>query len=142
MDAKGIGVMRGYKDRMAEEEMETIKNLLYGEQTDKLAFSSIDVGDALIIETRNSTYRFLVIDAVSGQGILTGGMSVGNAGCALLIGVSVEDKNGFRLDTTCLKVGGRAIFHLDTDNGIDRLITSGITSLFHIRDGKAQKRIA
>ena len=122
--------------------METIKNLLNGEQTDKLAFSSIDTGDTLIIETRNSTYRFLVIDAISGQGIVSGGSSLDCASGALLIGVSVEDRNGYRLDTTCLKIDGRAIFHIDTDNGIERLITSRITNLFHIRDDKAHKRIA
>ena len=127
---------------MVEIEMESIKNLLYGEKIEKLSFDCVNEGETLMIETRNSTYRFLVIDAISGQGILTGGSFHDNSIIALLIGVSVEDRNGFRLDTTCLKVGGRAIFHLDIEIGIERLITSRITNLFHIRDGKSQKRIA
>ena len=139
---KTFGSTELCEERTVENKMESIKNLLYGERIEKLSFDGLNDGETLVIETRNSTYRFLVIDAISGQGILMGGAFDDSPVSGLLIGVSIEDRNGFRLDTTCLKIGGRAIFHLDTEIGIERLITSRITNLFHVRDSKAWKRIA
>ena len=122
--------------------MEGIKNLFYGKKASKLAFEELNAADTILIETQNNTYRFLILDLISGRGILSGGAVGKSSYAAMLIGSLIQEGSSFRLDSSCLKTGARANFYLENEDGADRLVTSIITGLFLVRDDKAQRRIA
>ena len=106
-----------------------------------IEFEELKTSEEIIIETRNSTYRFSVSDAAERRGYLSGG-SVGKEPVkAILIGVIMNCGDSCVNDYGCLKTNGRAFFYLETSNGTKHLVTSKITGLIHIKNITEQKYI-
>lgn len=104
-----------------------------------IEFEDIKVSEELIIETQNSSYRFLVTDASQRQGYLSGG-SLGKAlRRAILMGTISKEGDTFTTDPWGLKTDARAFFYLETESGMKHLVTSIITQLTHVRNEEVQK---
>src|SRR5215510_7438072 len=94
-----------------------------------IEFEELKTREEIIIETRNSRYRFLVSDAAARRGYLSGG-SVGEEPVkAVLMGVISKRGDTFVNDCECLKTNGRAFFYLDSDGVMKHMVTSLITGL-------------
>jgi len=89
---------------------------------------SVRAGEEISIDTRNSAYRFVVVDARERRGRLSGGALGPREHDAVLVGAMPGDPAGAeRFDG--LRIGRRALFYLTARNGVERLITSMITGL-------------
>ncbi len=106
-----------------------------------IEFDELRSSEEIIIETKNSSYRFAVSDAYARRGYLSGG-SVGEQPIrATLMGVVTKRGDSFMTDAWCLKTNGRAFFYIETENGLKHLVTSVITGLIHIKNITEQKYI-
>src|SRR5262245_42931425 len=84
-----------------------------------VGFDEVHTGGCITIQTRTSNYRFFVLDASEGQGLLTGGSLGDEAVYAMLAGVlSGNDNTFYALE---LKTGGRAIFLMEKNNQVENL---------------------
>jgi hypothetical protein len=88
-----------------------------------------DKEDQILIRTQNSEYRFSISDPEERRGTLTGGTLGDKARDAVLVGSLVEGNGSLDNVTAGLKTGRRALFYLTAKNGVERLITSMITSV-------------
>lgn len=95
----------------------------------KITFKDISPSDCIAIRTQNSEYRFSVVDPTERRGILTGGSLGDQRRSAVLVGALSDGANSFASDGSGLKTGSRALFYITAKNGVERLITSIITSL-------------
>lgn|SRR5512143_1354015 len=93
--------------------------------------------DRVLIRTANSSYRFAVVEPTLRQGVLTGGR-LGDSPCRAVLVVSMFDGGGLIEELTGLKIGARAVFYLVTLDGMERLITSAVTGLTHVRSGNGK----
>jgi len=93
-----------------------------------------------LIETRNSTYSFSIVDPKSRTGVLSGGALSDQAEDATLIGVRFESGEPDS-DTSRLATDSRALFYLHVGGCFRTLTTSVITSLTHIRGAEGERRI-
>jgi hypothetical protein len=103
-------------------------------------FEDISPSDRIMIRTQNSEYRFSVVDPTERKGILTGGSLGDQQRSAVLVGALSGGENSFASDTAGLKTGARALFYLTARNGVERLITSMITSLKRTRPPEGHQR--
>jgi hypothetical protein len=94
-----------------------------------------------MIRTQNSEYRFSVVDPDERRGILTGGSLGDQRRNAVLVG-TLSGGNNFASDASGLKTGSRALFYLTAKNGVERLITSIITSLKRTEPRDEQREAA
>jgi hypothetical protein len=95
----------------------------------EIIFKDISPSDRIMIRTQNSEYRFAVVDPDERRGVLTGGSLGEQRRNAILVGTLSGGGNTFASDATKLETGSRALFYLTAKNGVERLITSIITSL-------------
>jgi hypothetical protein len=102
-------------------------------------FEDISPSDRIMIRTQNSEYRFSVVDPAERKGVLTGGSLGDQHRNAVLVGVLSGGANSFASDTAGLKTGARALFYLTARNGVERLITSIITSLKRTKPPEGQR---
>jgi hypothetical protein len=94
-----------------------------------ITFEDINAEDKLLIKTRNSEYRFSVIDPENHKGLLSGG-TLGNEPLeAFLIESRSKGEDGALRDFRGLKTGARALFYLSSGRSIERVITSKISGL-------------
>lgn len=94
-------------------------------------------GDRVLIKTENNFYQFSVTDAGLRQGRLSGGDIGDNARTAILVVSIRESADGRVSESSGLKIGLRAVFYFVSHIGMERLITSTVTHLTLIRNGKA-----
>jgi hypothetical protein len=90
-------------------------------------FTELFVADTIRVRTRRHDYEFSVSDLSSRRGTLTGGVLGDRRAGAVLSGAMSADKTGF--DSSGLKTGSRAVFFVETQEGVHRVITSVITDL-------------
>jgi len=94
-----------------------------------IAFDDVKADDKVLIKTRNSEYRFSVIDPAKHRGMLSGG----TLGCepreAVLIESQSKDDDGALRAFGGLKIGARALFYLSGGRCVERVTTSIISSL-------------
>jgi hypothetical protein len=109
-----------------------------GETTKEIAFKEIYATDNILIKTTNSTYRFSVTDPQRRRGFLSGGALPGDFEDATLVGVLIENNQGFQSDMSGLRIDSCALFFIREGSGFKRLTTSLITNLVLIRGGEAQ----
>lgn len=100
-----------------------------------ITFDDINANDKVLIRTRNSEYRFSVIDPVSHKGMLTGGTLGEEPREAFLIESIGKDEHGALRDFSGFKTGARALFYLSSGHRIERVTTSKISSLSLIKAG-------
>jgi hypothetical protein len=94
-----------------------------------IAFDDIKPNDRILIRTRNSEYRFSVIDPTNHKGMLSGGTLGEEPREAFLIESHTKGEDGVRRNIRGLKTGARALFYLSSDRGIERVTTSKISGL-------------
>ncbi len=109
-------------------------------RVEEIPFNDLRASDSLLIETRNSTYSFSIVDPKSRTGVLSGGALSDQAEDATLIGIRVEGGEADN-DTSRLTTDSRALFYLHVGGCFRSLTTSVITSLIHIRGADSERRI-
>ncbi|MEK6409220.1 MAG: hypothetical protein AABN34_20030 [Acidobacteriota bacterium] len=82
-----------------------------------------------MIRTRNSEYRFSVIDPENHKGMLTGGPLGEEPREAFLIESIGKGENGALRDFRGLQTGTRALFYLSSGPKVERVTTSKISGL-------------
>jgi len=107
-----------------------------------ITLDSISPNDQLLIRTQNSEYRFSILDAEERRGTLSGGTLGEQARDAVLVGTLSENNNSPDNVSMGLKTGRRALFYLAARNGVERLITSAITSVARNKKHEDEKRAA
>ncbi|HEX5733596.1 MAG TPA: zinc ribbon domain-containing protein [Blastocatellia bacterium] len=103
------------------------------ERAKEISFENMCATDFILIQTRNSTYRFSVVDPLARRGVLTEGRFGANFCDAILMGVLVEGIDGITRDPSGLKTESRALFYIEDEMGLKRMTTSTITSLILVR---------
>jgi len=98
-----------------------------------ISFDEIERDDNIVIRTANSEYRFAVTDPAAHRGLLSGGTVGENAREAVLIESLDLSENGLIKDFGGLKTGTRALFYLASQNRVERVTTSKISSLKLLR---------
>ncbi len=97
-----------------------------------ITFDDVEVNDKVLIRTRNSEYRFSVIDPLNHKGMLSGGNLGEEPREAFLIDSLAKGEDGVQRNVRGLKTGARALFYLSSGSsghGIERVTTSKISGL-------------
>jgi hypothetical protein len=105
------------------------QNVFFGDMNSGIALDNLSADDRLTIRTKNSSYRFSVINPSQRQGLLSGGKLGDSPRNAVLIESLAGDGSAATGNPHVLKVGTRALFYLKSPRGIERVITSVITDL-------------
>ena len=92
-----------------------------------IAFSELFAADTIWVRTSRHDYEFSLSDLSSLSGTLTGGFLGDRRAEAVLSGAMSADRTGF--DSARLKTGSRAVFFVETQEGVHRVVTSVITDL-------------
>ncbi|HYP30050.1 MAG TPA: hypothetical protein VE262_25320 [Blastocatellia bacterium] len=113
-------------------------NLLEEEPTragtvSEICLDKVDPSDRIVIETRNSLYQFSVMDANQRRGVLSGGPLSEGIRDAVLMGTLSSESGSFKVNHLSLRTNARAFFFIKSSDGVERLITSAITSLTLIK---------
>ncbi len=98
-----------------------------------ITFDDIKTDDRVLIKTRNSEYRFSVIDPSNHKGMLSGGTLGEEPREAFLIESRSKGEDGALRDFRGLKTGARALFYLSSGRGLERVTTSKISGLTLVR---------
>lgn len=107
----------------------------------EINFDNVNPSDQISIKTKNSVYKFAIVEPKERRGILTGG-SLGNRHReAVLVSMLEGDEPGEAQSSTVLKTGSRALFYMPASNGFERLITSAIINISH-QDKQGERRRA
>lgn len=101
-------------------------------RTGVIAFDALSKVDEIIIRTRNSEYRFLVLDPARRYGLLSGGRLAGQKREAVLAGMLSSETTDFSSDPSGLKTREHALFYLKASSGLERVVTSEITQMGYI----------
>jgi len=96
-------------------------------ESETITFTELFVADTIRLRTRRHDYEFSVSDLSSLRGTLTGGFLGDRRAGAILSGAMSADNTGF--DSAGLKTGSRAVFFVETQEGVHRVVTSVITDL-------------
>lgn len=108
----------------------------------EITLDNIHAHDQLMIQTKNSRYKFSVMNPGERRGLLSGGSLGDQAREAVLIGALPAEGQNALTESEGLKPGARALFFLTARNGIERLITSVITRLSYNSADKDTRRAA
>jgi hypothetical protein len=92
----------------------------------------IKMDDKLLIKTKNSEYRFAVIDPLNHKGMLSGGALGEEPREAVLIESFCSGEATSR-EFRGLKTGARALFYLSSGRSLERVTTSEIFGLTLIK---------
>ncbi|MFY9555595.1 MAG: hypothetical protein WAV47_12855 [Blastocatellia bacterium] len=98
-----------------------------------ITFDDIRPNDRIVIRTKNSEYRFSVIDPGSHRGMLSGGSLGEEPREAILIESMSKGDDGALQDFHGLKTGGRALFYLSSGRSVERVKTSKIDTLVLVK---------
>lgn len=101
-----------------------------GTQVEEIAYESLNSNDEIIIQTANSRYRFSVTDPDHHRGLLSGGSLGDNPYIVTFAGTLHEEKGRDLSETARLKTQARALFYIESQNGLKRMVTSRIIGLF------------
>ena len=94
-----------------------------------ISLDDIGADDKVVIKTRNSEYRFAIIDPPRHKGMLSGGAIGEEPREAFLIESRSKDDAGASRGFPGLKTGARALFYLSSGRVFERVITSEIADL-------------
>ncbi len=94
-----------------------------------IPFDDINADDKVLIRTRNSEYRFSIIDPRSHKGMLSGGTLGEEPREAFLIESRSKGEDGGSGEFRGLKTGAQALFYLSSGRAIERVTTSKIAGL-------------
>ena len=92
--------------------------------------------DQILIRTKNSEYKFSVVDPQSRTGVLTGGSLGDEQRESVLVGSLQGSSTHMTADSASLKPGGRVLFYLSANKGVERLLTSAVTDVVYVPEHK------
>jgi hypothetical protein len=107
----------------------------------KVEFEDINKEDYVLIRTENSEYNFKVTDPQERRGKLSGGSLGGQTRDAVLIGTVPASLTQEGSDPLAVQTGARAIFFMSAKSGVERLITSVVTDIKHLKN-RERMRVA
>jgi hypothetical protein len=120
--------------------MQRLRDIFGRAGVKELPLDRVSATDKVVIRTVNSTYVFWLIDPDARRGLLSGGL-VGHRLCnAVLVGTVTDTARNIPADPTVLRTNSRALFFIKAKNGLERLITSVITKLVHIKGQQTRPR--
>lgn len=100
-----------------------------GEVDAVICLEDIRADDNVVIKTRNSEYRFAIVDPPRHKGMLSGGAIGAKPREAFLIESRSKDEAGATRGFRGLKTGARALFYLSSGRVFERVTTSEISGL-------------
>ena len=98
----------------------------------QVSLDTLNPTDCISIKTADQTYLFIVTDPEERRGVLTGGRPGSISTVSVLLGANMRrngDVSGLFSD---LYEGSRAIFFIESHDGVRQFITSEILGLVHI----------
>ena len=98
----------------------------------RISLDTLSATDCISIRTTNDTYLFVVTDPGERRGLLTGGELGSSSAASVLMGADMRRNGQVSALFSGLYQGSRAIFFLESEDGIRQFITSEITGLVHI----------
>lgn len=105
--------------------------------TNEMSFTALPPTTTLLLETANSTYQFSLIDATNAIGQLSGGI-FGDCPATASFLSSVSAQEDYQAeDFGKVKVGSRAIFIYQSNDGLNHFVTSPIIKLTHMEESFA-----
>lgn len=97
-----------------------------------LELATLSATDCISIKTADDTYLFVVTDPDERRGLLTGGELGSNSAASVLLGADMRQNGQVSALFSGLYQGSRAIFFVESHDGIKQFITSEIIGLVHI----------
>ena len=113
--------------------MTTLSSISRKEEPSELRISDIRADDEVLIETRNSTYVFVLTDPEERSGLLYGGRLGQNISDAIIVGTIAEDGKMVIEDSPVLRTNSRALFFLRARGGLEQFLTSAISGLTYVK---------
>lgn len=101
---------------------------------EELILANLHAADIVLIQTANSLYRFTLSDPAQRRGRLSGGVLGDQDVNAIFLG-GIVAKTSFLNNTNSLSLGSRALFVIEQESGVRRMVTSSITRLAHSQQG-------
>jgi hypothetical protein len=99
--------------------------------TNEMTVEGLHSQEILLLETANSVYRFSVIDTINCIGKLSGGIFGDSPTTASFLS-SVSPQEDYQTeDFRKVKIGSRAIFVYQSNEGLNQFVTSPIIKLTH-----------
>ena len=98
----------------------------------QISLDTLNATDCISIKTADQTYLFIVTDPEERRGVLTGGRPGSISTVSVLLGANMRkngDVSGLFSD---LYEGSRAIFFIESHDGVRQFMTSEILGLVHI----------
>ena len=98
----------------------------------QISLDTLNVTDCISIKTADHTYLFIVTDPEERRGVLTGGVLGSNSTASVLLGADMRKNGQVSALFSGLYQGSRAIFFVESQDGVRQFVTSEITGLVHI----------
>jgi hypothetical protein len=104
----------------------------------EISLDTLNATDFISIKTADSAYVFVVTDPGKRRGVLTGGALGLTVTTSVLLGAHLGKNGRVSALFSGLCEGSRAIFFVESADGVEQLITSVITGLVHIKAGNTR----
>ena len=98
----------------------------------QISLGTLNAADCISIKTADHTYLFIVTDPEERRGMLTGGTLGSNSTVSVLLGANMRRNGHVSGIFSDLCKGSRAIFFIESHDGVKQFITSEIIGLVHI----------
>jgi len=108
----------------------------------EINFDEVNPSDEISFRTKNSRYRFSVVNPEERRGFLSGGSLGDRQRDAVLIASLEGDEADDSHASSVLKTGSRALFYLTAKNGFERLITSVIVQVSRLNPSESKRHAA
>jgi hypothetical protein len=98
----------------------------------QISLDTLNVTDCISIKTADHSYLFIVTDPEERRGVLMGGVLGPNSTASVLLGANMRKNGQVSALFSGLYQGSRAIFFVESQDGVRQFVTSEITGLVHI----------
>ena len=98
----------------------------------QISLDTLNATDCISIKTADDTYLFIVTDPEERRGVLTGGALGSNSTVSVLLGANMRKNGQVSGLFSDLCKGSRAIFFIESNDGVREFRTSEIIGLVHI----------
>lgn len=98
----------------------------------QISLETLNVTDCISIKTADHSYLFVVTDPEERRGVLTGGALGFNSAASVLLGADLRKNGQVSALFSGLYQGSRAIFFVESHDGVRQFVTSEIIGLVHI----------
>lgn len=98
----------------------------------QISLDTLNATDCISIKTADHTYLFIVTDPEERRGVLTGGTLGSSSTVSVLLGANMRRNGHVSGLFSEIYEGSRAIFFIESDDGVEQFMTSEILGLVHI----------